>query len=222
MAKNEIDPRRIEYLPLAEITPDERNPKDHDTETIDSSIGRFGMLDLIVRDERTGRIVSGHGRRKVLAAMAERGEAPPEGIKTDADGEWLVPVITGWSSRTDSEAAAALIAMNRTTELGGWVDDSLLALLEDLEEVDDGLAGVGFTQADIDALSHLTYEASEDTPMRDLDDLYDEVGDPLPEDALVRVVLHLSPEVAQRFTEALDAGESADEVISGLLGEERS
>lgn len=157
-----IDPRQIDYLPLSTLAADPRNPKAHDEAVIDASIGRFGMLDLIVRDDRTGYIVSGHGRRKALRAMEERGESAPEGVKVDADsGAWLVPVVVGWSSRTDSEAAAALIALNRTTELGGWVDDSLLELLDDLSAEDDGLVGVGYGDEEIDALRALLDEVDE-------------------------------------------------------------
>ena len=149
----ETAPRRTEYLPLDHLTPDGANPKDHDLAVIDASIGRFGMIDQIVRDDRTGKIISGHGRHATLTAMRDRGEAPPEGVRVDAGGHWLIPVIVGWASRTDSEARAALIALNRTTELGGWVDDELLALLDDLTaEGDHGLIGVGYGEDDIDAL----------------------------------------------------------------------
>lgn len=150
---NAPDPRRVSYLPLSDLKGDPRNPKAHDLETIDASIGRFGVLDLIVKDERTGYIISGHGRRTTLSAMQDRGETPPEGVKVDEDtGEWLVPVVTGWASRTDAEAAAALIALNRTTELGGWVDDALLDLLDELDDTEDGLVGVGYGEDDIEAL----------------------------------------------------------------------
>lgn len=188
------DPRKVTYLPLASLTPDPRNPKAHDQDTIDASIGRFGVLDLIVKDERTGHIISGHGRRSALLSMEARGETPPEGVRIDEDGVWLVPVVTGWASRTDSEAAAALIALNRTTELGGWVDDALLDLLDELSEVEGGFEGVGFTEDDLEALQHLTYEV-EDGP-RDLDDLHAEVGDVLPEDSLQRVVLKVDAATA--------------------------
>ena len=104
----ELDPRQVTYMRLEELEADPRNPKAHDEETIDKSIGRFGMLDPIVQDQRTGYIVSGHGRHKALMAMQERGETAPEGVKTTSTGEWLVPVVTGWASRTDSESAAAL------------------------------------------------------------------------------------------------------------------
>lgn len=144
--------RTTEYLDLDSLKPDPRNPKSHDLETIDSSVGRFGYIEPIVRDDRTGYIVSGHGRTKTLLAMKDRGESPPEGIDVTEDGAWLVPVTTGWKSRTDAEAAAALIALNRTTELGGWVDDALLDLLDDLEGEEGGLIGVGYQRDEIAAL----------------------------------------------------------------------
>lgn len=144
----ETAPRRTEYIPLDHLQADPANPKAHDTAAIDASIGRFGVIDQIVRDDRTGYIISGHGRDESLRRMRDRGDNPPEGIRLDASGNWLVPVIVGWSSRTDSEARAALIALNRTTELGGWVDDALLDLLDGL----DDYTGVGFTEDDTDDL----------------------------------------------------------------------
>lgn len=143
------DPRRVEYVALAELKADPRNPKAHDEATIDASIGRFGVLDLIVRDERTGFIVSGHGRHKAFSAMEERGESAPEGVQVAEDGSWRVPVVVGWASRTDTEAGAALIALNRTTELGGWVDDALLDLLDDLGDTVEGFTGVGYGESDL-------------------------------------------------------------------------
>lgn len=163
MSDSTATPRAIEYLPLTELLPNPRNPKSHDLETIDESVGRFGYVEPIIRDDRTGFIVSGHGRTKTLRAMHERGESPPEGILVDEAGHWLVPVGVGWASRTDTEAAAALIALNRTTELGGWVDESLLELLDELEEVDDGLVGVGFAEDDLDALRARLEDMGEDS-----------------------------------------------------------
>lgn len=150
----ELDPRRVEYLPVAELSANPRNPKAHSGEVIDDSIGRFGMLDPIVRDERTGYIISGHGRRQALADREARGETPPEGVKVADDGSWLVPVVVGWASRSDTEASAALIALNRTTELGGWVDEELLGLLEDITASgdEDALLGVGYDQSALDDL----------------------------------------------------------------------
>ena len=153
-------PRTTEYLALSELKADPRNPKAHDLEVIDASVGRFGIIDNIARDDRTGYIISGHGRTKTLQAMRERGESAPDGVVVREDGEWLVPVITGWRSRTDAEAGAALIALNRTTELGGWVDEALLDILDDLAQGDGaGLDGVGFSEEEIDDLRAVLEEA---------------------------------------------------------------
>lgn len=206
--KNEIDPRKIEYLPLVALEPDDRNPKNHDEGTINDSINRFGVLDLIVRDERTGKIISGHGRRKAFLAMYENNETPPEGVKVDEDGMWLVPVVTGWGSRSDSEAAAALIALNRTTELGGWVDESLLDLLQDLSQIDDGLVGVGYDEGEIEALATLL-----DQGVSDLDALMDEYGDVTEEDRLESVTLRLSPETADRLRDRVGDDPAQHEAI---------
>jgi hypothetical protein len=105
-----------------------------------------------VPDGRTGKIISGHGRAETLRAMEARGDDPPDGVALDHDGAWLVPTAVGWSSRSDIEANAALIALNRSTEAGGWVDDELLAMLDQLATVDGGMVGVGFTDPDIDEL----------------------------------------------------------------------
>ena len=137
MTRNGSGGRTVEYRPLSSLEGDPRNPKAHDVSTITASVGRFGYLEPIVLDGRTGLIVSGHGRAETLRAMRDRGESPPEGVREEPPGVWLVPVVTGWSSRSDTEAGAALIALNRTTELGGWVDEELIRLLTDLADQPD-------------------------------------------------------------------------------------
>lgn len=197
------DPRRVEYRRVTELQPDPRNPKAHATAEVKASIGRFGFIEPIALDGRTGYIISGHGRAEVLKKMEQEGENPPSGVKPDDGGHWTVPVVVGWESRTDTDAAGALIALNRTTELGGWVDEELLGLLDDLSEDDEyGFEGVGFTEADREALEHLTYDHEEDGP-KDLDDLYESVGDVQEGDTLVRVAIRLPEELAQRFEKAI-------------------
>jgi DNA modification methylase len=145
------DPLSLEYVPLADLKADPSNPKQHSIDTIDASIGRFGVAEIISIDDRTGYIISGHGRTKTLRAMQERGDTPPKGVKVDDNGDWLVPILKGWSSRTDQDARAALIALNRTTELGGWIDEALLEHLQMLA-AEEALDGVGFDEDDIEAL----------------------------------------------------------------------
>jgi DNA modification methylase len=140
---------RLEWMPIGTLQSATRNPKQHSPE-IGTSIGRFGYVEPIVLDERTGRIVAGHGRREALLAMRARGEAPPAGIRAEGD-EWLVPVLRGWASRSDAEAEAYLLASNKLTEAGGWDNEALAELLKDLGD-QGALDGVGFTQDEVDAL----------------------------------------------------------------------
>ena len=140
---------RLEWMPLGQLQCAKRNPKQHSTE-IGTSIGRFGYVEPIVLDERTGRIVAGHGRREALLAMRMRGEVAPSGIRADGE-EWLVPVLRGWASRSDAEAEAYLLASNKLTEAGGWDNQMLAELLKDLGE-QDALDGVGFTDDELEAL----------------------------------------------------------------------
>lgn len=173
MSPNVPGPRKVEFLPLSQLIKghNPKNPKAHDLPTLDQSVGRFGFVEPVVVDGRTNQVISGHGRSKTLASMEARGEARPEGIEEGPEGEWLVPTITGWSSRTDTEARAALIALNRTGELGGWVDDSLLEILDELAEYGDtGLEGVGYDADDIEDLEARLMELEGD-------DFHDDVRD---------------------------------------------
>ncbi len=137
---------RVALMPLGALEAAKRNPKKH-TSDISTSIGRFGYVEPIVLDERTGRIVAGHGRREALMAMRKRGEQPPAGVVSDGD-EWRVPVLRGWASRSDAEAEAYLLASNKLTEVGGWDESELGKIIADLA-AQDALDGVGFDDQEI-------------------------------------------------------------------------
>jgi len=147
----------ITYQPLDQLQPHPANPKDHDVGAVISSIHRFGIAGPIIVDQRTGYILAGHGRVKALKAIRDDGGTPPEGVTVADDpdnaGEWVVPVMDSWASRTDYDAHAAMIALNRTTELGGWDQTALVTLLDQLAEFDD-LDGVGYDADDLDNLKY--------------------------------------------------------------------
>lgn len=152
VARKELNlERRTEYLPLSELASAKRNPKRHAGAEIAASLERFGYVESIALDERTGRIVAGHGRRDQLVAAREAGAAPPEGVRVDGD-EWLVPVQRGWASRNNADADAYLVASNRLTELGGWDEGELAELLEGIAGSAAGLDGVGYSQHELDEL----------------------------------------------------------------------
>lgn len=147
------DPRRIEYVPLDTLQGAPRNPKRHYAEGIRASISKYGLGELPLLDERTGRLVAGHGRRDDLAARKAAGEEPPDGVKVGPDGDWLVPVIRGWSSRSDMDAEAYLVASNSLTVHGGWDEQGLADILSGLAEFDPALLDVtGYSQGDLEEM----------------------------------------------------------------------
>ena len=130
---------------IDEIKPHPRNPKSHAIDTLVQSIRRFGFVEPIVVDQRTGLNVSGHGRVEALLRMRDAGEPVPLGI----DDEWRAPVFVGWASTDDAEAEAALVALNRIGESGGWEERELADLLLDLQQIERGLDGVGYDDEEL-------------------------------------------------------------------------
>jgi hypothetical protein len=142
--------RRIDYMPLDALKAAPRNPKAHKLEDIGKSIGRFGYVEPIVIDERTGSLVAGHGRLETLQKMKAAGKAPPDGVVVRA-GHWCAPVMRGWASRSDADAEAYLLASNQLTIAGGWNEPELEAMLKEL--VAGGQAeGLGWSEKDLEKL----------------------------------------------------------------------
>lgn len=165
-------PRRLAYVRLDDLKPAPRNAKRHATAQIQGAISEFGFMDTPIVDERTGCLVAGHGRRADLLARRERGETPPDGVTVDGDGAWLVPVLRGWSSRSDAQAEAAGVALNRLTELGGWDETDLAEMLTDIAMVDSGLlAATGYNEGALGDLLKTLHPP-------DLDALAAELGEP--------------------------------------------
>lgn len=157
MSEPQTAARRLTFEAIDGLVPALKNPKRHDLDALGASVGRFGFLEPVVVDDRTGRLVAGHGRVEELQRMHARGAPPPSGIDVDEKtGAWSVPVVRGWASRTDAEADAYLVASNRTTELGGWDAGALSELLSGLAETDD-LLGSGYDDSSLaDLLESLT------------------------------------------------------------------
>lgn len=145
--------RRLEMMSIAAIATATRNPKDHDIGELSKSIGRFGFADGLIFDERTQRLVAGHGRLEALRALQRAGGEPPEGITRTVSGEWMVPVQRGWASKSDADADAFIIAANRLSEIGGWDQKALDEMLVDLAKGGEAaLSGIGFDGDDVDRI----------------------------------------------------------------------
>lgn len=138
-------------MPIESAKTATSNPKDHDLPTIKASIQRWGFNELAVLNERTGRLVAGHGRREALLELF-KAEAPvPANIRTDDEGRWLWPVLRGVSFKNQAEADAYLVAVNRTTELGGWNVARLAKHLEGIRSKTE-LTGTGYTARELDRM----------------------------------------------------------------------
>ena len=141
---------RIEYMDLASLVRAPRNPKRHDLGALHTSLSRFGFVNPILLDDRTGQIVAGHGRLDTLQQLKAGGGPPPKRVKA-LNNSWLIPVIRGVTFDSDIEAEGYLLADNQTTILGGWDDAQLAEMLSDLA-AQGAMEGTGFDGDDLDKL----------------------------------------------------------------------
>jgi ParB-like chromosome segregation protein Spo0J len=131
-------PAGLATRPLASLVPAARNARTHSPEqvaAIAASIVEFGFNNPVLIDA-AGGIVAGHGR--VLAAQR---------LGLDA-----VPVVV-LGHLTEVQRRAYLLADNRLAELAGWDKVVLAAELEALASLDVDLGALGFTAADLAALT---------------------------------------------------------------------
>lgn len=144
--------RFIEYMPISQIQGAPTNPKAHDHGTITTSMRRFGYVESMTVDDRTGRLVAGHGRLELLRALKARGKKPPDGVEV-RDGEWWAPVQRGWSSKDDVEARAYVVTSNKSSEKGGWNEKLGAELAAIADDTAMALAGTGFDDDDLARLA---------------------------------------------------------------------
>ena len=215
-AAEKTPPRRTEYMSVREMLVAQRNPKGHDGPRIRRAIERFGFIDQPVLDERTGRLVSGHGRLEQLRELLDKGADPPDGIMRGEDGDWLWPVTRGWASRSDVEAETVIVTLNRLAETGGWSDlDGLAAILEQGRAVDDELLYVaGYTEGELDTLLALTQGEPEG------DESDEDVLNRTSQEAWPRISCQVPPDVAERWR-AIPGADDADRVMAALRCWER-
>lgn len=127
---------RIESLPLAEVEDSYYNPRevlrpgDPDYEQIKASIEKYGIVEPLVYNERTGRLVGGHQRKRVLQELGYV-EAPFSIVDL-----------------SDEEEKALNIALNRG---GRWDLDGLSSLLDEIRN-GDLLPVTGYTSEQVDEL----------------------------------------------------------------------
>lgn len=129
---------RIERMPLSRIVPADYNPRkdlqpgDPEFEKLRRSISEFGLVEPLVFNERTGRLVGGHQRLKVLHVS---GVTEVEVSVVDLD---------------EDQERALNLALNKVQ--GDWDPEKLTALLAELDKHGFDLTITGFDELEIEEL----------------------------------------------------------------------
>lgn len=141
---------RIERIPIDRLIPADYNPRkdlqpgDPEYEKLKRSIEEFGFVEPLVWNKRTGRLVGGHQRLKVLKA---------KGIK-----EVEVSVV----DLPENKEKALNIALNKIE--GDW---DFPKLKDVLEEIDTGEFDIEITGFDTEEIERLMTQFAEDNPEED-------------------------------------------------------
>ena len=121
----------IRRVPVSKLNPAAYNPRkdlqpgDAEYQKLARSLDQFGCVEPVVWNERTGNVVGGHQRLKILLAAGE----------TELD----VSVV----NLSDADEKALNIALNKIA--GEWDTAALTELLQELSENSSGRAGESST-----------------------------------------------------------------------------
>lgn len=148
---------QVELMALSKLAEWPGNPKEHDLDTLGESFERFGVVEPMLLDEGTRRLVVGHGRREKLIAWRDSGKPPPEGVVVRGK-EWFVPVLRGKRFKNAHEAEAYLLTANQSTIKGGYNASALAEMLA--RHVDDS-SGLGWKAEEISDLVALAQKATQ-------------------------------------------------------------
>jgi len=116
----------VELVPIDSIEPWPGNPRTHDLEAIQESLRLHGQYRPVYAQRSTRRLVMGHGTWE--AATAEG---------------WTELAVT-FLDVDDDEAGRILLVDNRTSDLAGYDDGALAAMLQALAGTPAGLTGTGY------------------------------------------------------------------------------
>lgn len=182
-----------------ELSPYHKNPRRGNIDAIAQSLTINGQYRAIVVNlgTHTGRPLEVLAGNHTLMAAKQLG--------------W--DRITATTVDVDDLAAARIVAAdNRTADLGGYDDQVLTELLQQLAADDVmGLDGTGYTDDALDALLALNAGPA------DLDALAEEYGEPRDDDHHVSVRLSLEPITASRWDEHRRGWDTDTEALDALL-----
>lgn len=136
-----MTPIDVRTLPVAQLVPAEYNPRtplaptDKAYRKLRRSLERFGLVEPLVWNERSGRVVGGHLR---LAILKELG---------------VVEVPVSVVRLTDAEERALNVVLNNREAQGRFEVGKLAVLLEELKELPE-FADTGFDPSVLRSLNY--------------------------------------------------------------------
>ena len=151
---------KVQDVDPAKLVPAEYNPRSisaHQAEALKRSIDRWGFVEPIVANKRTGKIVGGHQRVDAALALAVQ-KVPVHWVDLDEDSE-----------------KALNIALNKIS--GEWNNDTLAELLADLEQSGQDLEDLGFDADELQKLIDMA--APKPDLMGDLDEIPEPPAEPI-------------------------------------------
>ena len=151
---------KFEFLPIEDLKPDPRNPRQHDRQqilAIAKSVDAFGFNAPILID-RDRVIIAGHGRLEAARLL---------GLK-------IVPTVR-LEHLTKAQARAYQLADNQLTDRSTWDDGKVAVQLKELSEmaIDFDLEATGFELPEIDRL----IQSLDDPEVADDADQFEEAED---------------------------------------------
>ena len=135
---------KIQRIPASELKAAGYNPRkdlkpgDPEYEKLKRSISEFGYVEPVIWNKRTGNVVGGHQRLKVLL---DTGITDIDCVVVDIDAE---------------KEKALNVALNKIS--GDWDNEKLALVISDLQGADFDVSLTGFDPAEIDALFRDTLE----------------------------------------------------------------
>ena len=123
-----------ELVPVDRIKPHPRNAKKGNVHVIVDSITRNGFYGALVVQRKTAKILVGNHRWKAARQV----------------GMTEVPVV--WVDVDDATEKRLLLVDNRSSEIGGYDEEGIAALLKEVQEATGHLEGTGYEESDLEKL----------------------------------------------------------------------
>ncbi|WP_163855789.1 ParB N-terminal domain-containing protein [Paenibacillus elgii] len=142
----------IRTIPIELINPAAYNPRidlqpgDPAYEKLRKSIEEFGYIDPIVWNERTGNMVGGHQRYKILVNEQGRTEIEVSVVDMDPEQEKLLNIALnkvegGWDDEALARLLAELEASGADTSLSGFDSGEIERMIDDFRELPEDQLG---------------------------------------------------------------------------------